>query len=306
MRGGSRGVRGVLGSVSRRVPVLTLFLGGLVGCASPLRKPVEVRVAVPPVADRPLGAPAHWPERAPSLHARSAILIDARTGRTLFQKNADTPMPVASTQKLVTALVVLESGPLDTIVRVHREDTRVEPTRLGLRTGEQYSRRTLLAGLIVKSGNDVAETLARDVSGDTASFAEAMNRKAADLGATHSHFVNPHGLPASQYSTARDMARIAYHAYREPVLRALMSTKNYPFTFNSGRTRILENTNKLLGRYTPVNGMKTGYIAASGRCLVASASEGGRDLILVQLGSKTQWIFSDAEQVFRWAFAGMP
>jgi D-alanyl-D-alanine carboxypeptidase (penicillin-binding protein 5/6) len=113
--------------------------------------------------------------------------------------------------------------------------------------------------------------------------------------------VNPHGLPAPQHSTARDMARIAYRAYHRPELREIMRQTFYAFRFNTGRVSYLETTNKLLGRCPGVDGMKTGYTDAAGRCLITSATLGGRHLILVQLGSKTSYIFNDAQTVLMWA-----
>lgn len=275
----------------------------LAGCVSAPDRPTEVRRAAPVVADAPVGAPSLWPESAPPIFARSAILIDARSGRTLFQKNADQKGPVASTQKLLSALVILEDGDLDRPVTITREDTLVEPAKLGFRAGEVYTRRALLKAFIIKSENDAAAALARDVAGTTEAFSDRMNSKAWSLGARSSYFTNPHGLPAAQYSTARDIARVAFHAYREPVLRQMMATPSKLFVFTSRRTKLLKNTNKLLGTYLPVNGMKTGYTIASGRCLVASASFGGRELIFVQIGSRTQFIFDDAETMLRWGFA---
>mgnify|MGYP005845688599 CR=1 FL=1 len=274
----------------------------MTGCASPPKPRVATARPVPEprIAEPPTGNPSLWPAGVPPIYARSAILIDARTGRTLYQKNADATGPVASTQKLLTALLVMEDGDIDRMVRIAREDTLVKPTKLGLRVGETYSRRALLAAMMVKSQNDAAAALARAVSGSEAAFADAMNRRAWELGARSSRFVNAHGLPASQYSTARDMARIAWKAYREPYLRELMATKFYTFTYNSGQTKSLENTNKLLGKFAPANGMKTGYTIDSGRCLVASASAGGREVILVQIGSRTEYIFSDAERLLTW------
>jgi D-alanyl-D-alanine carboxypeptidase (penicillin-binding protein 5/6) len=221
----------------------------------------------------------------------------------LYQKNADARVPVASTQKLLTALVVLDSGDLSDPVRIAREDTRVEPMKLGLRAGEIYSRSDLMAALIIKSENDAAAALARDVAGGEAPFAEKMNAMAWDLGARSSHFVNPHGLPAPQYSTARDMARISWKAYGEPEIRRLSAKKYHAFVFNNGRTKMLENTNKLLGEFYAVNGMKTGFTNAAGRCLIASASANGREAIFVQLGSRTSHIFDDAERMLRWVLA---
>lgn len=242
-----------------------------------------------------------WPSDAPTLHAESAILIDARTGETLFQKNADMHRQVASTQKLLTALMISRRGDLENAVTIQREDTRVEPTKLGIKAGERYSRRNLLEAVMVKSTNDACAALARDHSGSQSAFAAAMNNVAWSLGARDSHFVNSNGLPASQYSTARDIARFAYLAYREPVLRTFMRQPTAYFRHNNGRTTVLKATNKLLARSPVFNGMKTGYTIAAGRCLVSSGHFNGRDVILVQLGSKTKYIFDDAERVMAWS-----
>lgn len=279
----------------------------LAGCATKSELPQEVRRAEPvppPVASVPAGGSPLWPENAPAITARHAILIDARTGRTLFQKSADAPVQVASTQKLVTALVILDRGDLDGRAVVVPAATRVEPGKLYLRSGQSYSRLALLSAMMVKSENDAAAALAYDHSGTLPVFAEAMNRKAWELGARNSHFLNPHGLPAPQHSTARDMARIAFAAYREPLLRRLMNTQEYTFVFADGRAKTLETTNKLLKRSPLYNGMKTGYTFAAGRCLISSASSGGRDVILVQLGGRTASIFNDAERLMQWGLGG--
>jgi D-alanyl-D-alanine carboxypeptidase (penicillin-binding protein 5/6) len=271
----------------------------LAGCAAPR----EVRRAEParaPVASAPSDAPL-WPANAPSIYAQSAIMIDARSGEVLFQKNADARRVPASTQKLLSALLVTRRGSLDAPVTIMPEDTRVEPTRLGLRPGERYSRRELLQSLMVKSSNDACAALARDHSGSESAFVESMNRAAWSLGARSSYFVNSHGLPAPQFSTARDIARIAFHAYRDPTLRRMMQTQLYYFRHNNGRVTRLEATNKLLKRSAAYNGMKTGYTDAAGRCFVSSGRLNGREVILVQLGSKTRFIFDDAERIMRWS-----
>jgi D-alanyl-D-alanine carboxypeptidase (penicillin-binding protein 5/6) len=135
-----------------------------------------------------------------------------------------------------------------------------------------------------------------------------MNRKARELGMTSSHFMNPHGLnEPGQYSTARDMSRAAFRAYRNNTLRQMMMMRHYAFRHSNGRTSMLETTNKLLGQTPYVNGMKTGYTVAAGRCLVTSGSlPSGRELILVQLGSNTRNIFRDAATMFNWANREFP
>lgn len=272
----------------------------LAGCAT---SPREVRRASPatsPVAAAPSHAPI-WPANAPSLAAQSAILIDARSGKVLFQKNADARRVPASTQKLLTALLVSRRGNLDTLVTVAPEDTRVEPTRLGLRPGERHARRDLLQSIMVKSSNDACAALARDHSGTEAAFTSQMNRAAWSLGARNSYFANSHGLPASQFSTARDIARIAFLTYRDPTLRHMMQQRTVFFRHNTGRVSQLETTNKLLARSSAYNGMKTGYTHAAGRCLVSSGRFNGREVILVQLGSRTRYIFDDAERLMAWS-----
>ena len=271
----------------------------LAGCAAP-REVRRAEPARPPVAAAPSSAPV-WPANAPSLAAQSAILIDARSGEVIFQKNADEHRVPASTQKLLTALLVARRGNLDAPVTVMPEDTHVEPTKLGLRAGERYTRRSLLETIMVKSCNDACRALARDHSGSDDAFAATMNRTAWSIGARNSYFVNSNGLPAPQYSTARDISRIAFLAYREPVLRRMMQQRAVYFRHNSGRVTVLKATNKLLERSPVFNGMKTGYTDAAGRCLVSSGRLNGREVILVQLGSKTKYIFDDAERVMRWS-----
>jgi D-alanyl-D-alanine carboxypeptidase (penicillin-binding protein 5/6) len=258
--------------------------------------PAQTVAEVAPQAPRSL-----WPSDAPAILASSAILIDARTGRTLYQKNADEPRQVASTQKLVTALIVAEQDPLDDSVCIARDDTIVEPTKLGIRAGESYTRRQLLRAMLVKSTNDCAAALARAHSGSLGVFAGEMDRLAARCGASCSHFVNPHGLPARQHSTARDMARIAFRAYRNPDLREAMALRSYCFHFANGKLCFLDPTNRLLLRSPFFNGMKTGYTETAGKCLISSYSKGGRELILVQLGSHAPRIFDDAQVMMAWA-----
>jgi D-alanyl-D-alanine carboxypeptidase (penicillin-binding protein 5/6) len=271
----------------------------LAGCAAP-REVRRAQPAQPPVAAAPSQAPL-WPAHAPGIFAQSAIMIDARTGEVLFQKNADEQRVPASTQKLLTALLVARRGHLDAPVTIMPADTRVEPTRLGLRPGERYTRRELLKSIMVKSSNDACTALARDHSGSEEAFVQNMNRAAWSLGARNSHFVNSHGLPAPQFSTARDIARIAFHAYRDPELRPMMQTRLFYFRHNNGRVTRLEATNKLLGRSAAYNGMKTGFTNAAGRCLVSSGRLNGREVILVQLGSRTKHIFDDAERMMAWS-----
>ncbi len=289
----------------------------LVSCAS---EPVTRAIPVPPgptqyLADtspegdgNPYAQNVMLPESpmtvvssGPTIRAASYLLLDARSGQHLAGRNFETARAVASTQKLVTALVVLDAGNLDKMVRVQASDVAVEPTRMGLKPGEVYSRRTLLYAFLVKSCNDIANVLARDNAGSISAFAAKMTAKARSLGCSNSNFKNPHGLTVpGQYSTARDMARVAMAAYRNGVIRDVVRRKYYTFHRADGRSVTVENTNDLLGVMPECNGMKTGYTVASGRCLISSAASGGREVILVQLGTKTKYIWDDARLMMSW------
>jgi serine-type D-Ala-D-Ala carboxypeptidase (penicillin-binding protein 5/6) len=237
----------------------------------------------------------------PNTRANSVMVVDARTGVVLHEKNADQPRPAASTQKLLTALIVAETGYLDRPVRVESIDTFAEPVRLNIRPGDVYQRIDLLRALLVKSPNDVARCLARDNAGSIEAFADRMNAKAQLLGATHSHFVNPNGLPMpGQYSTARDLAIIARAAYANPTIRSIVCLPQLVFRYANGRTRELENTNKVLKRLPFCNGMKTGYTEAAGHCLIASGSRPGRDVIVVVLGDTKSGVWTDAVSLLSW------
>ena len=238
----------------------------------------------------------------PAVAAESVLVVDVASGRNLYAKNADSVRAVASTQKIVTALCVLDAGDIDKVVTIATSDAACEPTKLNLMPGERYTRRQLLQVLMVKSANDVARALARDVGGSVDGFAMLMNRKCAQLGMRNSHFCNPHGLTEpGQYSTARDMAIAAREAYKSPLLRSYFRTKNFVFTFNNGSTRNIENTNKLLKQVPYCDGMKTGTTNASGRCLISTGSLNGRSVICVVLKSTSPNIWLDSEKLLRWA-----
>ena len=197
-----------------------------------------------------IAAPTEFtPEGIPKTSAASVIVVDANSGRILYEKNADQVRQAASTQKLLTALIVAETGFLDRPVTVQSIDTMCDPVKLGIKSDETYQRIDLLRALLVKSPNDVARCLARDNAGSIEAFAQAMNRRAVQLGAVHSHFVNPNGLPIpGQYSSARDLSLIARAAYANPTIRSIVCLPQLVFRYSNGRTRELENTNKLLRR----------------------------------------------------------
>jgi len=260
-------------------------------------------IAPPNLQSQPSGnSSAVPPTPPPPIAGESAIVIDAQSGRVLYAKNADVPRPVASTQKIITALCILDAGNVDSTVTIEPTDGACEPTKLDLKPGDHYTRRELLKVLVVKSANDVARALARDVGGSQEGFAALMNSKAASLGMRNSNFINPNGLPMpGQHSSARDMAIAARAAYRSPLFRSYAATKAFTFQFNNGRTREIENTNHLLKSLPYCDGMKTGTTNQAGRCLVASGSLNGRSAITVILKDNTANIWKDSEKLLRWA-----
>ena len=242
-----------------------------------------------------LVVPLALPAQEPIITAESAVLFDANSGRVIYKKNENERRAVASTQKLLTALIIAESGDLSAPVVIEQTDMMTAPTKLYVKTGERYTRQQLLTALLVKSPNDVARALARDNAGSIEDFAAKMNARMARMGGESSHFVNPNGLPADdQYSTARDMARVARAAYFNPLLREIMRTKHCMFRYATGKTIPLQNTNRVLRTYSFCNGMKTGYTDAAGHCLISSGSWGGKDMIAVVLGSNKARVWQES------------
>lgn len=257
-------------------------------------------VFAPPVAP-PTGLLPTAP--VPAIAAKAAVVLDAITGRVLAAKNPDEHRAVASTQKILTALVTLESGPLSDPVTVVEADTKVEPSKVYILTGETYTRVALVKALMVKSGNDVAKALARDVAGSESAFVARMNSKASALGMRNSLFKNPHGLTEEgQYSSARDIATLARAAFQSPLIRDFVRTKSYTFTRPNGKTKTLTNTNQLLTKVSYCTGMKTGTTRASGRCLVSTGELNGRSVIIVVLGASSEpELYKDSEALMRWS-----
>lgn len=220
-----------------------------------------------------------------SVSAKSAILIEAGTGRVLYEKDADTPRPIASTTKLMTALVVLENAGLEDTVTVTAESQGVEGTSMYLRTGDELTVRELLYGLMLESGNDAAVALAIHVAGSVESFAALMNERAASLGLENTHYVNPHGLTAEGHqSSARDLAKLMAFCMENPIFARISSTK----TVKTGG-RSLKNHNKLMWSYEGMLAGKTGYTKAAGRTLVTCAERDGLRLICATLNDRDDW-----------------
>lgn len=230
------------------------------------------------------------------LSAQSAILICADTGDVLFEKNADERMLIASTTKIMTAIVVIESLDLDSPVEIRPEWCGAEGSSMYLEAGQHYTVRQLLMGLMLASGNDAAIALACCTAGDVQSFAELMNQKASELGMINSSFKNPNGLDEEDhYSSARDMALLAAYCMDNEDFSSIVSQKS----FTVGELTFV-NHNKLLWNYEGCVGVKTGYTLAAGRTLVSCAKRDGMRLVCVSLNAPDDW--NDHTKLLDWGF----
>lgn len=219
------------------------------------------------------------------LSADKALLLDAETGGILFSKGADSRSLIASTTKIMTALVVCEQCNVLDRMRIPKEAIGIEGSSMYLKEGEILTIQELLYGLMLHSGNDAAVALAIYCGGTVEGFAELMNDKAHQLGLENTHFVNPNGLDApDHYSTARDLAILAAYAMDNPIFAMTASAK----TIRIGQ-RTLNNHNKLLWLYEGADGVKTGYTKNAGRILVSSAKRAGRRLIAVTINAPDDW-----------------
>jgi D-alanyl-D-alanine carboxypeptidase (penicillin-binding protein 5/6) len=210
---------------------------------------------------------------------------------------------MASTTKIMTALVLLEKENLDNILTVTKEMYMVEGTSIGLREGDKISYRNLLYGMMLESGNDAANAIAIGVGRNINSFADLMNQKAAQIGMNNSHFVTPSGLDADEhYTTAYDMALLAAAAMENETFRQVVSTEVYKSIYNDGvTTRTYYNHNRLIRELEGCEGIKTGYTSKSGRCLVTSCSRGGVRLIAVTLNAPDDW--RDHKALYEYGFS---
>jgi len=229
----------------------------------------------------------------PKVGANAAIVMDAASGRVLFEKNAYSRLPMASTTKIMTAIVALEQGNLDDIVVVSKRAAGIGGSTINLKTGQKIRLRELLYGLMLNSGNDAAIAIAEHIGGTVENFAEMMNKKAVEIGALDTSFKSPHGLDMDgHYSTAYDLAVITGYALKNPVFAEIVRTKHA----NIGYTT-LNNTNEMLSIYPGADGVKTGYTGKAGRCLVTSATRDGWQIISVVLGCPTRYIRAESSKV---------
>ena len=238
--------------------------------------------------------------RAVSTSATAAVLMDADSGRVLYARNENQQMLIASTTKIMTALVAIEQGDLNQTVTVSRNAALTEGSSMYLKEGEQLTLETLLYGLLLCSGNDAAVAVADGVCGSVEAFVEQMNLRAKELGMENSSFANPNGLDAEgHYSTALDMAKLACAALDNETLMRIASTKTITI---GGRT--MTNHNKLLSYMDGCLGLKTGYTMAAGRTLVSCAEQNGQRLVAVTLQDGNDW--ADHQALYSYGFSAYP
>lgn len=276
------------------------------------------QVGPPPTPVPPNGSPSPFvsslstpedPIRVPRVDASSAILVDLAAGQVLFQRAPQRSQPVASLTKIMTALLVLEKeeGRLERTISVHpsavfdRNDYGGGST-LGLRSGERMSLRGLLVGLLLGSANDAAEALAIEEAGSVSAFVQDMNARAKALGMSRTRFASPHGLDDRGRSSSADLVLLLRAALRDPTFRGMIGRRFEVVRSNSARPRRIQNRNVMLWLYPGASGVKTGFTAGSGFCLIATARRGERHLAVVVLGGRDE-VFSDAAALLNHGFA---
>ncbi|HET7559882.1 MAG TPA: D-alanyl-D-alanine carboxypeptidase family protein [Limnochordia bacterium] len=250
----------------------------------------RLSVMVPVTADPHIGYMPGY-ETGPQISAQAAIVFDNTTGTVLYAKNAQTARPMASTTKIMTALLAMERGKLDDVVRVSPYAASTRGSSAHLYAGQEIKLIDLLHGLLLRSGNDAAVAIGEHLAGTEDNFVKLMNQRAAELGIVHTRFQNPHGLDkGGHFSTAYDLALMARVALLYPTFAQIVGTKSYAAPSGT----VWHNTNRLLWSFDGAEGVKTGTTSLAGNCLVAAASRDGMQLITVVLGSANRWADSRA------------
>lgn len=239
----------------------------------------------------------------PKLNSRVALIYDRASGRVLYEKNGNKQTPMASTTKILTSIIVIENSNLSDVVTIDSKSAGTGGSRLGLKKNDKITVHDLLYGLMLRSGNDTAVALAVHVGGSIEGFAKMMNQKAEELGLINSHFVVPHGLDMDgHYTTAYELAKITDYALNISKIKEIVGTKTYTVTIN-GQSRVISNTNELLGNMYGVYGVKTGFTNGAGRCLVTSCKRDELDIITVVIGADTKkYRTSDSMKLIEYAY----
>ncbi|MDI6900327.1 MAG: D-alanyl-D-alanine carboxypeptidase family protein [Anaerosomatales bacterium] len=257
------------------------------------------------IARTTLAESPHLMAAAPDIDAPAGIL-ETIDGRELWSREADAERAMASTTKIMTAIVVLEQAPdLEQVVVVSAEAAKIGEAGIDLEPGENLTVRQLLSAMLVHSANDAAYALAQHVAGGIDEFVQRMNDKAAELDLDHTRFTNPHGLDEpGHHTSAADLATLAEYAMRIPLFRELVGLRSTRIPAPGGGTRLIEASNKLIGTFDGATGVKTGWTSDAGYCLVASAERGGVELVAVILGAQTErQRFDEAADLLEWGFA---
>lgn len=237
--------------------------------------------------------------KSPNISGASGILMERNSGRILYKNNINKKLPMASTTKIMTALVALENGNLDDIVKIDKNSVGVEGSSIYLYKGEKISLEDLLYGLMLRSGNDSAVAIANHIGGSVDNFIKMMNKKAKEIGAYKTNFTNPHGLHNNNhYTTAYDLALITRAAMKNRKFRDICKTKLW--VSNREKNKYFYNKNKTLWQYGGGDGVKIGYTRVAGRCLVSSATKDNMQLIAVVLNDYS-W-FNDCYNLFDYGF----
>lgn len=232
--------------------------------------------------------------------SKSVILLEANSGRVLYKKNCNEVIPMASTTKIMTAIVALEYGNLDDMVVIDNIAPTIEGSSIYLKENDIITLEDLIYGLMLRSGNDAAYMIAKHIAGNEDNYINLMNEKAKIIGANNTNFTNPHGLhDENHYTTAADMALITRYAFKNNMFKNIVSTKKTDIKIND-EIRIIYNKNKLLSEYSGGNGVKTGYTIDAGKCLVFSCARDGMQLIGVILDSADIWV--DSKFILDYAF----
>lgn len=238
--------------------------------------------------------------RAVESSSKSAILMEENSERILYNKNSDEPLPMASTTKIMTAIVAIEYGNLDDIVVIDDETPYIEGSSIYLKTNDKISLEDLVYALVLRSGNDAADSIAKHIGGTMDNFITLMNEKAKVIGASNTNFVNPHGLhDANHYTTAEDLLLITKYAFGNDIFKRIVGTTNRDIKINNEK-RTIFNKNKMVTQYEGGNGVKTGYTTDAGKCLVFSAERNGMQLIGVLIDSYNIW--TDSEILLDYGF----
>lgn len=279
--------------------LLSSFLPALANPPGAVRSPEPALVPLAEVAPFPT---KREPAIAPLIQAKSAMAVDLPSNASLYEKESDQPVPIASITKLMTALLVAERTKPDDIITVPKHGTTSEESQMGLLEGEQLRADDLMAGLLIQSANDAAVALAEQVAGSQEAFTKQMNERASAMGLRQTRFSNPSGYDKTEddsYSTARELSVLARASIAEPRIRALVALKEATVKTVGGRDISLNTTNSLLGTYLPIGGLKTGTTDEAGPCLVSWVNSGDRQLLAVVLNSPDR--FQESKSILDWS-----